>query len=53
MTRVSLIMEYDCEEFEELNNKEKADVIRTVLDSGAEATNSYIKIESVAFLKGE
>lgn len=51
MTKISVIMDFDFDGFDELSDKEKTEAIKTVLDSGAESTNSYITVKSVAFLK--
>jgi len=52
MARISIIMDFDFDGFEELDEKQKIEAIKTVLDSGAESTCSDIDVESVAFLRG-
>jgi hypothetical protein len=47
MPKVIVEMEFDCEEFEDMSDKEQHQTIETVLESGAESTNSYIKVKSI------
>ena len=51
MAKVTIIMEFDCEEFEEISEEEQFEVIETVLESGAESTNSYVKVQSIEIKK--
>lgn len=51
MAKISVIMNFDCEGFDELDEDGKLDAIEEVFDSGAESTNSYVSIKSIAFLK--
>lgn len=47
MAKVSIEIEFDCEEFDMLDEDEQLDAIETTLESGAESTNSYIRIKSI------
>jgi hypothetical protein len=51
MAKISVIMEFDFDGFDDLDYNEKIEAIETVLDSGAESTNSFINVQSVGFLK--
>lgn len=51
MAKVIIEMEFDCEEFEESSEEEQFQAIENVLESGAESTNSFIKIKSIEIKK--
>ena len=47
MAKVIVEMEFDFDGFDELSDEDKFGAIETVLDSGAESTNSEIKVRSI------
>jgi hypothetical protein len=53
MAKVIVEMEFDCEEFDEASDKGQFLAIETVLEAGAEATNSFINIKSISIKREE
>jgi hypothetical protein len=51
--KVIVEMDFDCDGFKSLSTQEKAELITSVLDSGAEATCSDILVHSVTMIRGE
>lgn len=51
MARISVIMEFDLDGFDELSDKEKINAVESVLVAGAESCHSCITVKSVAFLE--
>jgi hypothetical protein len=51
MAKVVIEMEFDCEEFEDCSEEEQFHAIENALESGAESTNSYIKVKSIEIKK--
>lgn len=50
MSIVNIVMNFSCDGFEELDEDEKLDAIEEVLESGAESTNSSIRMKSIGLL---
>lgn len=50
MAKVIVEMEFDFDGFEEARQEEQFSAIETVLESGAESTNSHIKVKSIQIL---
>lgn len=50
MAKISVIMEFNFDGFDELDEDEKLDAIEEVLDSGAESTCSSIVVKSIKLL---
>lgn len=53
MAKISLIMEFDFDGFDDISEQEKIKAVETVLESGAESCCSSISVKSVAFLREE
>ena len=47
MAKIIVEMEFDFDGFDEGSQEEQFNAIETVLESGAESTNSYIKVKSI------
>lgn len=51
MAKVTVEMEFDCEQFDDISEQEQFYAIEAVLESGAESTGSYLKVGSIEITK--
>lgn len=53
MAKIIVEMEFDFDGFDSLSDIDKHGSIRTVLEYGAESTNSFVDVKSIQFVSSD